>query len=529
MKNFIAFIPAVLLVFSCTQPVERSTEYGNISGVVYDNNVGEPISVAQVQLSPGGKSTVTGTDGSFNFTNIEAGDYTVNVTKKGYNDASNVVTVLTGTTSECNLTMERIPAYVTADKTELDFGDNQSFTTLSFNIVNSSYENLSWHIEYDKSTTSFIAEITPSQGETQYGKTSAIVVRINRDNLNQGENISTIVIVSDNGDGSSEVRIKAYGQEKRKPSLNVLEATDIKASSAILNGSIVDSGIPPYMERGFVLSDSEMPTQETALVKLTATVTDENDFSVRADGLTLGRIYYVRAYAINSLGITYSSNQVKFTTVAVLPVVKTLAVSGEDKGTNTAVLRGTVEYEGDPAYTERGFVYSIVYENPTVEEEKVVVSGTGLGDFEKRVQFDSSSEKINVRAYAINDRGVAYGETVGIFKHEYYVDKSIGLGVQNEDIGYGYWNDMNSMCRNSNVAGLSDWRLPTKDELFKLYNKKEEIGGFNITYSSNNRHRYWSSTQGSTNYYYYVEFDDGKSGSIYFNNGIYSARCVRTL
>ena len=140
---------------------------------------------------------------------------------KGYNDASNKVTVSAGKKADCHLLMERIPAYVTADKAELDFGDNLTLTTLSFNIVNSSYENLSWHIEYDKSSSSFIAEVSPESGTTQYGKTAVIVVRIDREKLNAGANESTLVVVSDNGDGSSEVKIKAVGQEKKMASLNV--------------------------------------------------------------------------------------------------------------------------------------------------------------------------------------------------------------------------------------------------------------------------------------------------------------------
>lgn len=646
MKRHFLFALVAAVAVACGQPILEETRTGDIAGVVYDKNVGDPISVAQVQLTPGGASTVTGTDGSFAFNNIETGSYTVTVSKKGYNDVSNKVTVLAGKKADCQLLMERIPAYVTADKTELDFGDNLTLTTLSFNIVNSSYENLSWHIEYDKSSSSFIAEVSPESGTTQYGKTSVIIVKIDRTKLNVGSNESTIVVVSDNGEGSSEVKVKVIGQEKRMATLNMAETTDIKSTSAVLHAEITDKGIPEYTERGFVIGESEMPTRETALKEIRATVTQQNVFSEKVDELGMRKTYYARAYAINDQGVAYSTNQSKFTTIAVLPSVSilasteiksssailnaqitdkgtpeytergfvigdsemptketaikvltvtidahdkysmrigelklgqtyyvrafaenavgvaysttmdqfttiatlpnvtTLAATDEDRETRIVILHGNISFEGDPAYTERGFVWSLEYENPTIEDSKIIVAGSGIGDYQKRLAFPSSKRTIYIRAYATNQRGTAYGETVEVFPLEYIQLTSDGLGVQKNDINGEsglIWSDGDSACKNSRVGAESDWRLPTKDELYQLFFIKESIGGFNtMTYNGyTNLSRYWTSTiypevDGRR---YYVDFSNGTIGYAFigntgwpeFNSNRYSVRCVRTL
>ena len=414
MKKSLLVPIVALFLASCAKPIEEIDNFGDIAGVVYDKTVGDPIPVAQITLDPGGKSTVTGSDGSFAFTNIKTGDYTVKVNKKGYNDASNKVTVVAGSKSECNLLLERIPAYVTADKDVLDFGDNLTQTTLSFNIVNSSYENLSWHIDYDKSSSSFIAEVSPDKGTTLYGKTAAIVVKINRDNLKAGENVSTIVVVSDNGDGSSEVKVKAIGQEKVKATLNMTGVSDIKTTSAIVSAEITFEGTPRYSERGFVYGNTQNPTIETAQ-KTSVAVNEEKSFSFALKDLTYGDKYYVRAYAINSVGTSYSTNQESFITAATLPTVSMYSADNLNADNKTAILHGSIDAVGDPEYDERGFVYCKDRNTPSLSDLYVKVPGTGKGTYEVQITNLELKAIYYARAYAKNDGGIAYSDSVARF------------------------------------------------------------------------------------------------------------------
>ena len=519
-KISLLYLVVALFAISCTQEVNDNdyNTYGSISGIVADKTTGEPVPVVNVKLKETGASTVTGSDGSFSFKNLDDDSYTIEISKEGYKDNSANVRVLGGKTTETHLLIERIPAVLTIDRDVLDFGENYSNTTLSFSMVNKNYVDLDWEIVY---SCRWIKEIDPikSVAKLGFGKTQTVVVIIDRDNLLPGDNETVIVVRT--SDGASELTVKAKGQQRALPTLNMLETTDLKASSAILHAEITSKGIPEYTARGFVVGDSSMPTKETALSTVPATVTTENAFSVRVGDLNLGSTYYVRAYAENAEGIAYSTNEDKFTTQAVLPTVVTLSATGEDRETKTAILRGSISYEGDPAYTECGFVWSTVYENPTIEEEKVAVSMSGAGDFEKRVTFPDVSQTIYVRAYATNQRGTAYGEPLQVFQTEYIVLSALKLGVQRTDINRTtlLWSDADALCKNSRVANLSDWRLPTKDELFQLYNMKDEIGGFSSSC-------YWSSTYTPSGSRYYIDFYDGGSG---YGTGSRRARCVRSL
>lgn len=532
MKHLKIYLFAYLAIMtSCGGEISENNfdSSGGIFGIVSDKTTGEPVSTVNVSLEETGISTVTGTDGSFAFKGLYDNTYTILLSKEGYKDGKSTVLVSNGKMTESHLLIERVPAILTIDREVLDFGDNYSNTTLSFSMVNKNYVDLDWEIVYN---CRWIKEVNPVKGFLGFGKTQTIVVMIDRDELLAGENQTVVVVRT--SDGASELTVKAIGQQRKFPALNMLETTDIKASSAILHAEMTDNGVPEYTERGFVLSDAEMPIKETALKTIPAAVNSENAFSVRVGDLKLGTTYHVRAYAINQHGIAYSTNEDKFTTQAVLPTVVTFSSSGEDRETQTAILRGSITYEGDPAYTECGFVWSNIYENPTIEEEKIVVSMTGAGDYERRVTFADISKTIYVRAYAINQRGTAYGETVEAFPLEYIILKDHNLGVQRTDINEDilHWSDASIACKSSRVGSLSDWRLPTKDELYQLYLLRSEIGNFKCGGSSYGWHAdyYWSSTFYRTytgnDYYYYVSFYDGEIGTDHFKNFV---RCVRTL
>lgn len=312
MKRF-AFIYSVLiasLFCACSKDIaeDQLQTSGSIVGSVADKTTGEPVPTVNVRIAPGGNSTVTGSDGTFSFLNLlDEEEYVLYISKDGYKSTnSDKVLVLKGVSTSVHLLIERIPSIVTADRDLLDFGENAGLNTLSFNIVNTSYEDLEWEIE---ERCEWITEIKPQKGILKYGKTEAIVVVIDRDKLDSGLNEAVIVLRSSNG--SSEIKITATGSERYAPKLNTLDATDITSSSAKFNGEIIDAGIPEYSERGFVYSLTSMPTIDNAIAKLTSSVTKDKKYSYTLNGLSIGETYYVRAYAKNSVGIAYSSNEIK--------------------------------------------------------------------------------------------------------------------------------------------------------------------------------------------------------------------------
>lgn len=310
--------------------------------------------------------------------------------------------------------------------------------------------------------------------------------------------------------------------------VSTLEVANVKGNSATLNGWYTYNIYSTYdpSEYGFVYSQSSNPKNDGKKIPSTNSKSSNSGYAFSSDISDLSKgIYYVQAYAKNSRGTTYGS-VVSFE-VSGFPAVKTLEVTNMT-GT-TATINGEVEYEGSPAYTEKGFVYSSSYPKPTVNDPassttKVTVPGNSK-EFSANISGLTSGATYYVRAYITNESGTSYGDAVKFISYKipegvvYLVDEK--LMVMKEDLGYGYWDAMNTLCEQSNFGGYSDWRMPTIGELGILYNKKDEIGGFRSSTSSS----YWSSTY-DEGWYYYMKF---YSGNVYSGSRTGESRYVRAV
>ena len=128
--------------------------------------------------------------------------------------------------------------------------------------------------------------------------------------------------------------------------------------------------------------------------------------------------YYVRAYAMNKMGIAYSE-EVVFTTLkqVVLPTVTTASASFVTE--TSAVTGGNVTSDGNASVTERGVVYATT-QNPTTANTKVA-SGSGTGSFVCNLSGLQPNTKYYVRAYAVNSKGTAYGEEISFTTNQQVV------------------------------------------------------------------------------------------------------------
>ena len=255
--KLLVFLGTILLVFSCSGDIkEPEVTDGSIVGIVADKTTGSPVPVVKVLLEPGGKSTVTGSDGHYSYKGLTPGIYTVHISKDGYKDNSGKVTVAAGLQTQGDILIERIPATMTVDKTELDFGIDPTLNSLSFSLVNPDYATMIWSIG---GLEDWI-KVDPIQGELLSGKTETVIVSINRnhDKIKPGDNTSVIVVRSTSGHGSAEVSVKVVGEAKEAPSVNIIKAADIMSQSATLHGKITNPGIPRYEERGFYYSGSSI-------------------------------------------------------------------------------------------------------------------------------------------------------------------------------------------------------------------------------------------------------------------------------
>ena len=110
----------------------------------------------------------------------------------------------------------------------------------------------------------------------------------------------------------------------------------------------------------------------------------------------------------NSNGTSATSASTGFT-VESAPVVTTTTPPASIVY-NGATLGGNVTNGGGLPVTERGVVYSTTSIPPTMADSKAVM-GTGTGVFAQAVTGLNASTQYYYRAYAINSRGTAYGNT----------------------------------------------------------------------------------------------------------------------
>ena len=191
------------------------------------------------------------------------------------------------------------------------------------------------------------------------------------------------------------------------PSVNINTFSNIADVSVVVECEVTDNGGASITERGIVYSTLEMPTiSHNSKIMNGSGV---GSYSCQITNLEPETSYYVRAYAINARGVSYS-NQVRFRTLspAVLPTVTTHAVTQVTEA--TAVAGGNVTSDGNGTITERGVCVATV-SNPTTSNTKVT-AGSGKGSFTCNLTGLQANTTYYVRAYAVNSKGTAYGEEI---------------------------------------------------------------------------------------------------------------------
>ena len=108
MKKIAIVISCALLLGVCGGCSKNEyTLYASLYGVVSDHETGEPIANASVVLSPGGKTKTTGTDGQYDFLDLDPAQYTIMVQKTGYQTNRKTVTAVTGEKTEANIPLTK--------------------------------------------------------------------------------------------------------------------------------------------------------------------------------------------------------------------------------------------------------------------------------------------------------------------------------------------------------------------------------------------------------------------------------------
>ena len=187
------------------------------------------------------------------------------------------------------------------------------------------------------------------------------------------------------------------------PSVSTSSLINITQTTATSGGNVSSDGGAAVTSRGVCWAN--VPGSTTA-GSHTNDGSGTGIFVSNLTGLTPNMLYYIRAYATNSLGTAYG-NELTFTTLQnfSLPVVTTTAVTNVAQ--TTATSGGNVTSDGGTTVTIRGVCWS-TSPTPTVAGNHTI-DGSGTGSFISNLTGLTPATPYYIRAYATNSVGTAYG------------------------------------------------------------------------------------------------------------------------
>ena len=206
------------------------------------------------------------------------------------------------------------------------------------------------------------------------------------------------------------------------PEVSTHEVTDVTETTAKVSGRLNSTGRSSNLTVGFVYDTTEKPVLDRCLGFSSDTASINKVFETRLTSLTKGTTYYVRSYATNEKGTTYGDDVQFITDGPTLADVETKPAT--DISVNSAVFNGNIKSLGQKVNTlsDHGFVYGTAPE-PTFENGDKLSLGSisNKGNYSKKTTELLDGTKYYVRAYAINEKGTAFGDIVEFTTTEMFI------------------------------------------------------------------------------------------------------------
>jgi hypothetical protein len=211
-----------------------------------------------------------------------------------------------------------------------------------------------------------------------------------------------------NTEGTSYGAQVSFTTDPEAATVTTQAVDNIFTETATGYGNITDLGAPNPTAHGVCWNTGGTPTTSDGVVDNGA-ASSTGSFAASISSLSPNTLYYVRAYATNTVGTSYGA-QVSFTTDPEVATVTTQAVS--DILTTTAIGNGNITDLGSPNPTAHGVCWN-TGGTPTTSDG-VVDNGAAstTGAFTASITSLSASTLYYVRAYATNDAGTSYGAQV---------------------------------------------------------------------------------------------------------------------
>ena len=217
---------------------------------------------------------------------------------------------LTFICAKCLYNDAPIPSQLELDQTSLDFQQND--TTITLTLENTGQENLKWNLNTD---LNWFKTARPNSGEIKCFHKTPIEIVIDRSKLSKaGQNRGQLTFTARPQSSEiiksnlQEITLKAF--KVAKPSVKMLaeDVNEVKITTARVKATIQKVGSSDITQHGHLRSTQPNPTlaSENIFKSELGIRTNEGIFETSFSTLSPNTTYYIRAYATNAEGISYS-------------------------------------------------------------------------------------------------------------------------------------------------------------------------------------------------------------------------------
>ena len=397
LPHFNPLLLFFLLTFSCVKDDPIATK-GNINGKVTELVTGKLISGAQVRVSGEQETKTTGQDGSYQFSQITAGSYTVNVSKSGYVSDSKTLTVIPEKTTSGDFILEKdLP---TLSSNALIFNNEIKTTTLTLKNTRSGVMNFS--IESSKPWL----KPNPLSSVIQPLNEKIITVSVDFTNLPFGNYQEYIVI----NVGEASISIPVQVDYTQPPFIEIIKPN---VDETYKMGEVI-----PVEWNSNLIGKVRLELYRFSSPFLTIAAEILNNKGGNYTW-TLPAIeqesYQIRISSIENQEIAEISGVFNIIEGPTVPVVLT---KNPIQNLSTSVqIPGEILNIGIQAteISQYGHVYSKNNQNPSVSDQKTRLgSSSGEKNYLSEITNLEPGETYYIRAYATNTKGTGYGDVLTI-------------------------------------------------------------------------------------------------------------------
>ncbi|MDE6301167.1 MAG: carboxypeptidase regulatory-like domain-containing protein [Muribaculaceae bacterium] len=357
MKKQIPFIIRILgiLLLTACGTEEYQPTLGTIEGIVINSVTKEAVYGCEVISTSQGVQH-TDANGFFKFTDVPAGNLSLEYRCDGYETARQNINVQVGKTVNANISLTPTVSVngIQANTSVLDFGASTS--VLSLILQNVSDKSLNYTIG---SETDWIV-CSPSQGTIPAKGQSTVKVSVNRDEISEGHYEKTLRILSSENEFIVQVILEKGNLARPTVVTGDLTQDSGNRSAVMAKGAVTVIGSSNVTRHGFQYSkEPDMPEESVTSTNL-GNLNSPAEFSGLITNLEFDVVYYIRAYATNSVGTSYGeTKQIK---LIHHDDVKINTLDATEIATNSVVFNGEVAQGSPEDLSECGFYYGTTAE-----------------------------------------------------------------------------------------------------------------------------------------------------------------------